>query len=64
MSHEQRNSVKAGHMDDDTKDASAGLTEEEAAWVDFLRLIGGGEVPRLTLKRIQLMRRVCRRCRW
>lgn len=60
-SHEQETSMATGHKDADTKDASAGLTEEEAAWVDFLRLIGGGEVPRLTLKKIQLMRRVCRR---
>ena len=34
------------------------LTENEIAWVEFLRMIGNGRDLRPTLRRVQLMRRV------
>jgi hypothetical protein len=34
------------------------LTENERAWVDFLRLISNETDPEPTLKRVQLLRRV------
>jgi hypothetical protein len=37
------------------------LTANELAWVDFLRLISDGSDPGLTLRRVQLLRRVLRR---
>jgi hypothetical protein len=39
------------------------LTENELAWVDFVRLISNGTDPGPTLKRVQLLRRVLRRRR-
>lgn len=39
------------------------LTENERAWVDFLRLISDGTDPGPTLKRVQLLRRVLLRRR-
>jgi hypothetical protein len=33
------------------------LTENELAWVDFLRLISNGSDPGPTLRRVQLLRR-------
>jgi hypothetical protein len=35
------------------------LTENERAWLEFLRLIGNGRDPGITLRRVQLLRRVC-----
>ncbi len=35
------------------------LTENEIAWVEFLRMIGNGRELRPTLRRVQLIRRVC-----
>ena len=37
------------------------LTESEIAWVEFLRMIGNGRDLRPTLRRVQLIRRVCRK---
>ena len=37
------------------------LTENERAWIDFLRLIGKGRDPAPTLRRVQLLRRVLAR---
>ena len=37
------------------------LTDNEIAWVEFLRMVGNGRDLRLTLRRVQLLRRVCRR---
>lgn len=37
------------------------LTANEIEWVTFLRVIGNGRDLRPTLRRIQLLRRVCRR---
>ena len=37
------------------------LTDNEVAWVEFLRLIGNGRDLRPTLRRVQLLRRVCRK---
>jgi hypothetical protein len=34
------------------------LTENERAWVDFLRLISNGSDPGPTLRRVQRLRRV------
>lgn len=39
------------------------LTDNERAWLEFLRLIGNGSDPRLTLRRVQLLRRICERRR-
>jgi hypothetical protein len=39
------------------------LTENERAWVDFVRLISNGTDPGPTLKRVQLLRRVLLRRR-
>ena len=36
-----------------------GLTENERAWVEFLRTISLGRDPGPTLRRVQLLRRVC-----
>ena len=35
------------------------LTENERAWLEFLRLISLDRDPALTLRRVQLLRRVC-----
>ena len=35
------------------------LTDNKIAWVEFLRLIGNGRDLRPTLRRVQLLRRVC-----
>jgi len=35
------------------------LTEHERAWVEFLRLISNGSDPKPTLRRVQLLRRLC-----
>lgn len=35
------------------------ISENELGWLDFLRLISRGSDPRLTLRRVQLLRRVC-----
>ncbi|MTJ05842.1 MAG: hypothetical protein FH759_14285 [Sediminimonas qiaohouensis] len=35
------------------------LTDNEIAWVEFLRMIGNGRDLRPTLRRVQLLRRVC-----
>ncbi len=32
------------------------ITEEECAWLEFLRMIGGGSVPRVTLAAVQALR--------
>ncbi len=37
------------------------LTDNEVAWVEFLRMISDGRDPRPTLRRVQLLRRVCRK---
>ena len=37
------------------------LSENEAAWIDFLRLISNGRDLAPTLRRVQLLRRVCDR---
>jgi len=37
------------------------LTDNEIAWVEFLRMVGNGRDLRPTLRRVQLLRRVCRR---
>lgn len=37
------------------------LTANELAWIEFIRLIGGGRDPAPTLRRVQLLRRVCKR---
>ncbi|HAW46574.1 MAG TPA: hypothetical protein DCX34_04955 [Roseovarius sp.] len=37
------------------------LTDNEVAWVEFLRMVGNGRDPRPTLRREQLLRRVCRK---
>lgn len=37
------------------------LTENEVAWIEFLRMIGQGRDPAPTLRRVQLLRRVCDR---
>lgn len=37
------------------------LSENEAAWIDFLRLICNGRDLAPTLRRVQLLRRVCER---
>ncbi|WP_323786338.1 hypothetical protein [Thalassovita sp.] len=35
------------------------LTPNERTWLEFLRLIGGGSDPQPTLRRVQLLRRLC-----
>lgn len=35
------------------------ITENEQAWLKFLRVIGDGRDPEVTLRRVQLLRRVC-----
>jgi hypothetical protein len=35
------------------------LTDNELAWVEFLRMVGNGRDPRPTLRRVQLLRRIC-----
>lgn len=35
------------------------LTTNERAWLEFLRLIGDGRDPAPTLRRVQLLRRIC-----
>ena len=35
------------------------LTDNERAWIEFLRLISKGSDPGLTLRRVQLLRRIC-----
>ncbi len=35
------------------------LTDNEIAWVEFLRMIGNGRDLRPSLRRVQLLRRVC-----
>ena len=35
------------------------LTANERDWLEFLRLISMGSDPRLTLRRVQLLRRLC-----
>jgi hypothetical protein len=35
------------------------LTDNQVAWVEFLRMIGAGRDLRPTLHRVQLLRRVC-----
>jgi hypothetical protein len=35
------------------------LTDNEIAWVEFLRMIGNGRDLRPTLRRVQLLRRAC-----
>lgn len=35
------------------------LTENECAWIEFLRLISKGSDPGITLRRVQLLRRIC-----
>jgi hypothetical protein len=37
------------------------LTDNEVAWMEFLRMISNGRDPRPTLRRVQLLRRVCRK---
>ena len=37
------------------------LTDNERAWLEFLRMVGNGRDPRPTLRRVQLLRRVCRK---
>lgn len=37
------------------------LTENEIAWVEFLRLISDGRDLGPTLRRVQLLRRVCKK---
>jgi hypothetical protein len=39
------------------------LTENEWAWLEFLRLISLGSDPAVTLRRVQLLRRICERRR-
>lgn len=39
------------------------MTENELAWLRFLRDIGNGRDPEVTLRRVQLLRRVCERRR-
>ena len=36
----------------------SGLSENEKAWITFLRLISDGSDPAPTLRRVQLLRRV------
>jgi hypothetical protein len=51
----------------DTKLADADhntvLTDNERAWLRFLRQIGRGRDPAPTLRRVQLLRRICERRR-
>lgn len=35
------------------------LTDNERAWLEFLRLISDGRDPGPTLRRVQLLRRLC-----
>ncbi|MER3355726.1 MAG: hypothetical protein RLQ73_17385 [Hoeflea sp. D1-CHI-28] len=35
------------------------LTDNEIAWVEFLRMIGNGRELRPALRRVQLLRRAC-----
>ena len=35
------------------------LTDNEIAWVEFLRMISNGRDLRPTLRRVQLLRRIC-----
>ncbi len=35
------------------------LTENEKSWLMFLRLVANGSDPKVTLRRVQLLRRVC-----
>ena len=35
------------------------LTENERAWIEFLRLISKDSDPGITLRRVQLLRRIC-----
>jgi len=35
------------------------LTENERAWLQFLRMISLGRNPAPTLRRVQLLRRIC-----
>ena len=37
------------------------MTDNEVAWVEFLRMVGNGHDLRPTLRRVQLLRRVCRK---
>lgn len=39
------------HMDE--------LTENERSWLEFLRMISLGRNPAPTLRRLQLLRRIC-----
>lgn len=39
----------------------SGLSENEKAWVTFLRMISDGRDPAPTLKRVQLLRRVLKK---
>jgi hypothetical protein len=36
------------------------LTANERAWIEFLRLISKDSDPGITLRRVQLLRRICR----
>lgn len=40
-------------------DADLILTENERAWLDFLRIIAMGRDPGITPRRVRLLRRVC-----
>lgn len=43
------------------RDGAHDLTENERAWVDFLRLISNGCDPALRLRDVQLIRRLLQR---
>ncbi|MGX0879958.1 hypothetical protein ACSSV4_004677 [Roseovarius sp. MBR-154] len=40
-------------------DADLILTENERAWLDFLRIIAMGHEPGITPRRVRLLRRIC-----
>jgi hypothetical protein len=40
------------------------LTENERAWLEFLRMISLDRDPAPTLRRVQLLRRICEPRRW
>jgi len=42
---------------------ATGLSANELAWIDFLRLISGYSDPPPTLRAVQLLRRLLKRCR-
>lgn len=40
-------------------DEASNLTPNERAWLRFLREVSNGRDPRPTLRRVQLLRRLC-----